>query len=44
MSYKSLIIDHMCHLEQPNSMTNVPIMNIQTKAAHDGDTPLGDHR
>ena len=44
MSYKSPIIDHMCHLEQPNSMTNVPIMNIQTKAAHDGDTPLGDHR
>ena len=44
MSYKSPIIDHMCQLERPNSMTNVPIMNIQTKAAHDGDTPLGDHR
>ena len=44
MSYKSPIIDHMCQLERPNSMTNVPIMNIQTQAAHEGDVPFGDHR
>ena len=43
MSYKSPIIDHMCQLERPNSMTNVPIMNIQTQAAHEGDVPFGDH-